>query len=185
MLGCVATVVDRAYPALEERRAPIHRVAVAPLGAKPEAAVTEAPLVSRYLAEALAARGLEVVPPEDVARAAAGAEPGSGARGIAELVQDQFGADAVLLGEITRWVEREGSALGSPRPATVGLHVVLHGAPQGERLWEGSFDQTQQPTLTNVLITPRYPGAGTRFLTADEFAQFAAKELAAALPVTP
>ena len=37
----------------------------------------------------------------------------------------------------------------------------------------------------NVLLTPRYPGGGTRWLTAEEFAQFAASELAAAVPLAP
>jgi len=184
-LGCVATVVGRAYPALDERREPIRKVAVAPLGAKPEAAVAAAPLVSRYLADALAARGVEVVPPEDVARALSAADPSAGAPGLAALLQGQFGADAVLLGEITRWVEREGEALGTKQPASVGLHVVLHGAPQGERLWEGDFDRTQQALSENLLLTPRYPGGGTRWLTADEFARFAAQELASAFPVEP
>jgi hypothetical protein len=181
--GCVATVVDRQFPAMAERRAPIRKVAVAPLGAKPEAAAVAAPLVSRYLADALAARGLEVVAPEDVARSVS-ADPNAGVRELAAQVQQQFGADAVLLGEITRWVEREGEPLGTLRPASVGLHVVLHGAPGGERLWEGDFDRTQQALLENVLLTPRYPGGGMSWLSADEFARFAADELAAALPVS-
>jgi hypothetical protein len=100
-------------------------------------------------------------------------------------VKSQFDADALVLGEITRWVEREGGAAGSLRPASVGVRVELYGAPQGERLWEGEFDHTQQALSENVLLTPRYPGGGTRWLTAEEFAQFAASELAAALPLAP
>jgi hypothetical protein len=49
----------------------------------------------------------------------------------------------------------------------------------------GEFDRTQQSLLENVLLTPRYPGGGTRWLTAGEFAQFGAGELAAALPLAP
>jgi hypothetical protein len=39
--------------------------------------------------------------------------------------------------------------------------------------------------LENVLLTPRYPGGGTRWLTADEFAHFAAHELSDAVPLAP
>jgi hypothetical protein len=67
----------------------------------------------------------------------------------------------------------------------VGLRVELYGTPQGDRLWEGEFDHTQQAMTENVLLTPRYPGGGTRWLTAEELAQFAASELAAALPLAP
>jgi hypothetical protein len=182
--GCVRTVVGESFPALAERSAPITRVAVAPLAARPEEAAPAAPMVARYLAEALAARGVEVVAPEDVARATGGADPQAGVRELAALAERQFGAQAVLLGEITRWVEREGEALGTLRPASVGLRVELYGA-DGARLWRGEFDHTQQALSENVLVTPRYPGGGTRWLSADELARFAASELATALPLAP
>ncbi len=181
--GCAGTVVGRSFPALGQRRDAIARIAVAPLAAKPEAAVASAPLVSSQLAEALRKRGVGVVSPEDVGLAIGAADPAGGVPALAALANTQFGADAMVLGEITRWIDREGGAAGSQQPAAVGLHVVLYSAPEGERLWEGDFDRTQQALLSNVLLTPRYPGGGTRWLTAEEFADFAASELAAALPL--
>jgi hypothetical protein len=184
-LACAGTVADRSYPALDQRRAPILRIAVAPFAAQPEGAADAAGLVARHVTEALVDRGVEVVAPEDVARALGAADAQGGAPALAALVKSQFDADALVLGEITRWVEREGAAAGSQRPAAVGVRIELYGAPGGERLWEGEFDHAQQATLENVLLTPRYPGGGTRWLTAEEFAQFAASELAAALPLAP
>ena len=61
--GCMSTVVDRSFPGLAERRAPIRKIAVAPLRAGPEHAQDGAAMLSRQLAEALAARGVEVVAP--------------------------------------------------------------------------------------------------------------------------
>ena len=179
--GCVGTVVEQPYPALAERREPIRKLAVAPIALRPEQAAAGAPLVARHLAEALAARGIQVVPPEDVAHL----DTGAGVPELTAAVAGQFGADALLVGEITRWVERGGEALGSQQPAAVGIRVTLHGAPRGERLWQGEFDRTQQALLENVLLTPRYPGGGTRWLTADEFAHFAAHELSDAVPLAP
>jgi len=182
-LGCARTVVSESFPALDERRAPVLRIAVAPLLARPESAAAAASVVARQLADALVARGALVVRPEEVARAGASAEGRAAVPELAAAVASQLGADALVLGEITRWVEREGGAAGSVRPAAVGLRVELFGAPDGKRLWQGEFDRTQQSLLENVLLTLRYPGGGTRWLTAEEFAQFAASELAAALPL--
>jgi hypothetical protein len=182
-LACASTVTQARHPALELRRLPIQRVAVAPFGATPEEAAPAASLVARHVTEALVERGIEVIGPEDVARALGDGEPAGGAPELAALVHREFGADGLLLGEITRWVEREGSPAGTLRPAAVGVRVELYGAPEGDPLWEGEFDRTQQTLLSNVLVTPRYPGGGTRWLTAEEFAQFAASELAAAVPL--
>ena len=184
-LGCVGTVVEQSFPALAERRTPIRRIAVAPLLARPEAAGSEAPVVARYLVDAFAARGFEVIPPEEVGRVSEALGPASGLPELAATLQREFGADAVLVGKLTRWVAREGGAAGSQRPASVGLQVDLYDVSGARRLWRGEFDHTQQSLLSNVLVTPRYPGGGTRWLTAEEFAQFGASELAAALPVVP
>ena len=184
-LGCVGTVVQQSFPALEQRRAPIQRIAVAPLVTRPEAAANAAPVVARYLVDALAERGFEVVPPEEVGRVSGALPPASGLPELAATLKRELGVDALLVGEITRWVEREGGAAGTQRPASVGLEVELYGAPDAQRLWRGEFDRTQQSLLENVLLTPRYPGGGTRWLTAEEFAQFGARELAAALPLAP
>jgi hypothetical protein len=184
-LGCVGTVVEQSFPALAERRAPIRRIAVAPLLARPEAAGSAAPVVARYLVDAFAARGFEVIPPEEVGRVSGALGPASGLPELAATLQREFGADAVLVGKLTRWVEREGGAAGSQRPASVGLQVDLYDVSEAQRLWRGEFDHTQRPLFENVLLTPRYPGGGMRWLTAEEFAQFGASELAAALPLVP
>jgi hypothetical protein len=184
-LGCVGTVVQQSFPALEERRTPILRIAVGSIAVRPEGAAAAAPLIARQLAEALVARGVEVVLPADVGRANGAMDPASGLPELAAQLNRELGVDALLVGEITRWVEREGGAAGSQRPASVGLEVELYGAPDAKRLWRGEFNRTQQSLLENVLLTPRYPGGGTRWLTAEEFAQFGARELVAALPLAP
>lgn len=193
--GCVETVATRSYPALRERGVSIQRVAVAPFRASgslaqlPETAAKPAlatNLVARYVSEALAARGVSVVPAEDVARLLPAApSPGHRLvpRMVAELVASEFGADAVLLGEVSRFDERSGQAAGSRHPASVGFEVTLYAAPDGERLWHAAFHETQQPLSSNILSTPRYPGGGMRWLTAEEFARWGAQETMAALPL--
>ena len=85
-----------------------------------------------------------------------------------------------------RYTERRGGELGSTRPASVGLELTLHAAPGARKLWSARFDQTQRALSENLFLAPRYPGGGSRWLTAAELAQWglseAAEELAELRP---
>ena len=194
--ACASTVRSQSFPSLAEHPAP-RRVAVAPFqvaGSLAEAQASEAEvaralfaseLVPRQLAEQLAATGREVVAPEDVAallRAEATALGGLEPARIARLAADRFGADAVLVGAVHRFRERRGGAAGSFGPASVGFEVTLLSAPAGAKLWRGIFDETQAGLSENVLNAMRYPGAGTRWLSAEELSRWGAEEVASALP---
>jgi hypothetical protein len=186
-LGCTETVATQARPALAELAAPLRRIAVlpfrAPYAARELAGETEprvaAQLLARYFAEALAARGVEVVAPADVATALAGADT---SQRVGALLREKLGADAVLLGEVTRWEERQGEAYGAMEPAAVGFGVTLQGA-DGRTLWSAEFDERQQPLGDNVLRAGQYPGGGSRWLTAEELARWGAQETVRALPL--
>jgi hypothetical protein len=89
----------------------------------------------------------------------------------------------VLLGDAWRYVERSGEAAGTLRPASIGFEVTLYSAPGGQKLWSGVFDETQRALGENVLNAGRYPGGGTRWLTAEELLRWGATETATAMPV--
>lgn len=189
------TVRGRESPAFQNLREPIRTVAVAPFAVRDLVAqraefgddpTTQAALVSRHFTEALANRGIEVIPPTDVARALGAPGPEGEPylpRTVAAAAHEEFGADAVVLGELTRFVERHGQAAGATRGASVGFRVTLYGAPEGQRLWSGAFEETQQPLSSNVLSASRYPGGGMRWLTAAELARWGAQETAASMPL--
>jgi hypothetical protein len=136
-----------------------------------------APLVGGYVASAFEARGLEVVPPSDVAQALGLAivpsEPLDVAR-VAAAAREKFGVDAIVIGSVHRFVDRSGEAMGSTRPASVGFEVRVLAAPGGALLWSGAFDETQVALGDNLLKAPQYPGGGMRWLTAEEFARWGA-----------
>jgi len=191
LLGCTETVATQPRPALAELDAPLRRIAVLPFSASAlvrheageETPTAAAKLVSRYVAEALAARGVEVIPPEDV-EAALKPEMGS-EQPVAAVLARKLGADAVVIGELTRWEEREGEAMGTFHAAAVGFRVALRTAPGSKALWSAEFDERQQPLSDNVLRAGQYPGAGTRWLTAEELARWGAQQTVKALPLGP
>jgi hypothetical protein len=147
-----------------------------------------ASLVASYVADALAAQSVAVITPNDLEVAFTGQGlpvPRLDARTAAERAAADFGATAVVLGKVTRWREREGSAAGATRPASVAFEVSLHEAPTGRRLWTGRFDETQKSMTEAILRARQYPGGGTRWLTAAEFARWGAGEVARSMLESP
>lgn len=179
-------------PGLHER-APFRRVAVAPFGVTPNLARQQDPaspsgdeaavLVARHVAEAIEQRGVDVIPAADLRRATEDVGSEVSTQALVRLAAQRFGAEAVLVGNVLRYQERVGEAVGSTRPAAVGFEVTLYGAPDGARLWRGTFDERQKALSENVLNAARYPGRGSRWLSAGELARWGAEEVALAMPV--
>lgn len=194
LAACAPTVRSEAWPGLAEH-GELRRIAVVPFqaaGSLVEAseeatssARFAAELVARQVAEELMARRREIVAPEDVGQLlraeAASPETLTPVR-LARLVAERFGADALLMGAVHRFRDRRGAAAGALAPASVGFEVTLFAAPGGERLWRGLFDETQAALFENVLNAARYPGGGSRWLTAEELSRWGAEEVASALP---
>jgi hypothetical protein len=171
----------------------LERVAVVPFHPAPELASgalgTATPeevaaFVTSFVSAALAALGVRVISASDVETAFAArgrATPRRDPRAAAELVASEFGASAVVLGEVYRWRERGGEAMGSLTPASVGYEDSLFDVREGRRLWSGRFDHTQRTLTGDPMMARRYPGGGTRWLTASELARWGAQAAAASL----
>ncbi len=189
-LACASTLERTEYPKLRESPPEMHRLAIAPF--EPEAGLeadaerrrTAAAHMAAYVAEAMQARGVRIVPPSDVRLALQSGDraPGFDAVRAARASAAEFGADALLAGRVLRFRKRTGEALGTLQPASVAFEVTLYTAPGGERLWSARFDETQEALFANVLNLFRYPRGGTRWLTAEELARWGAREVAAAVP---
>lgn len=194
LAGCAQVVKTQAFPGLEQAQSAASAVAIAPFDARgrggipategPEAA--GAPVVARQVAEAIAARGVSVIPPEDVARAllSAGMPADAKPDQIAAVAQQKFGANLLLMGQVSRYRDRQGENLGASSPASVGFSVTLYQAPAATRLWSAGFDETQAPISANLFNMGRYPGGGSRWLTAEELSKWGADGVADAFPVS-
>jgi hypothetical protein len=109
------------------------------------------------------------------------AVPRRDARRAAETAGLKFGATSVLMGQLIRWRERKGEKLGAESPASVAFQMTLHEVPTGRRLWTSRFDHTQRTLTADPLIARKYPGGGTRFLTAGELTRWGMGDAVAAL----
>jgi hypothetical protein len=160
------------------------RTAVA-TGVGPEVA---AELVTRFMTDAIAKRGIQVIPASDLVTAfnAQGLKPFDiNPRTAAAVAASKFGATAIMMGEVSRYREREGESFGATAGASVAFNAVIYAAPTAQRFWNQQFDETQRPLSENIVNARRYPGGGTRWLTAVELAQWGAQSMVASIPVAP
>jgi hypothetical protein len=81
----------------------------------------------------------------------------------------QLQYDAVLVTEAARYQTRTGSKYAADKPASVAFSFKLLAIANGQVIWNGEFDQAQQPLFENILGS-RSTGSGFRWLTAPELA---------------
>src|SRR3990167_303771 len=70
---------------------------------------------------------------------------------LGKIIGGTVGADAVLMGVVMRYEEREGTKWTVNRPASAAFTAVLLDVKSGEILWKMRFDKTQQALSENVL----------------------------------
>jgi hypothetical protein len=193
LAGCSAPIVQ--HQTMRMPPGTLKKVAVVPFshkdtllkysgedGASPE---TAAELVARFITEALTRRGIQVVPASDLAIAlnAQGLKSADvNPRAAAELAAREFGATAIMVGQVSRYRERSGEKFGSSSAASVAFKVTVYSATAVQRVWSSQFDETQRALSENIFNAQRYPGGGTRWLTAAELAQWGADAAVDTLP---
>jgi hypothetical protein len=120
------------------------------------------------LGAALAKRGIAVV---DGRRVAAAVPPPGAAIYDARLgarVARELGVPMAVMGAVTRYVQREGTALGATKPATVWYQAVLVNADDATVLERATFEHTQQPLSENILDLPKFIQGGGQWVTREQ-----------------
>ena len=88
----------------------------------------------------------------------------------------------VLVGFVYRFEERVGSSLGVEKPASVGFDLHLLRLRDGKAVWEGRFNETQQPLSENLLRIKAFFRRKASWLTAEELAAVGVDEMLSRFP---
>ena len=91
----------------------------------------------------------------------------------------RLGVDAVMIGTISEYTERVGSAYGVESPAAVTFSVEVLDTDNGNTVWENFFKEEQKPLLDNVYEIGKFFKRGAKWITSDELAKEGARKTAA------
>ncbi|MBC8433904.1 MAG: hypothetical protein H8D96_18485 [Desulfobacterales bacterium] len=95
---------------------------------------------------------------------------------LAQKLGQALGADAVFLGNVWRYRDRSDMAADAPRGAVVAFNLVLLKVETGQKVWKGTFDQTQR-SLTDNILAKGSVKPGLKWLSANELARLGVKEV--------
>jgi hypothetical protein len=105
-------------------------------------------------------------------------QPGIGDLEIIDKIIHELNADAVLIGNLERWKEREGSDYSVNRPASVAFDLRLVIPENGATIWKGRFDKTQKSLSENILDLSLFIKGKGKWLEADDLADLGLDKLA-------
>jgi hypothetical protein len=80
-------------------------------------------------------------------------------------------ADAVLVGYIFRFKERQGNRVSVESPASVAFDLHLIHVATGRIVWTGHYDETQRSLSENLLDLGTFLKRGASWVTAEELAK--------------
>ncbi len=94
----------------------------------------------------------------------------------------QRSADAVLVGFIYDYQEREGGAFGVRSPARAAFELNLIGVDSGRLLWQRQFQEVQKALHENLLLLPKFLRRGGRWVPVREMANEGMRQMLKTIP---
>jgi hypothetical protein len=132
-----------------------------------------AELVARFMTEAMNKRGIQVIPASDLSTAlsAQGLKPMDiNPRTASELAAAKFGATAIMIGQVSRYRERQGEKFGSTGAASVAFNATIYATRSRTRAVGGGV---RDPNAALPVLSEALGGVGFRIHTRDRCPRWA------------
>lgn len=142
-------------------------------------------IITALLYESLKGYHLTVLPRTEVDQVVeriTAEQPGLPLAEQARKLGEALDVQAVLVGRVNIFVEREGGAYGIKRPASVGFELFLLSARDKAILWKGSYYETQQSLFSDITTFSLFMKRKGRWQTATELAMYGVEELLDTFP---
>ncbi len=90
---------------------------------------------------------------------------------VATILGRRLNASHVMVGNVWRYREREGTSFSVQTPASIAFSLYLVDVRSGTPVWEASYDETQKSLSENLLDAPEFFRRGAKWLTVEELAR--------------
>jgi TolB-like protein len=127
----------------------------------------------------------ELIPLDQAQAAAEGIDPTAFQKdpfSVATQIGQQLGLDAVVIGGIYRYEQRQGSALGVQSPASAAFDAHLIQVADKKVLWSGRFDETQNPLSENLLKIGSFVKGGAQWVTVERWSEIGVESILRTFP---
>ena len=91
--------------------------------------------------------------------------------GMIKAIGRELKCDMVLLTMVNRFHQREGGEFAAENPASAAFSMDLVRVDDGQVMWKGGFDETQESLLSNLLSFGRAESRGFKWVTVEELAR--------------
>jgi TolB-like protein len=96
---------------------------------------------------------------------------------------DALKVDAVLMGVVLRYEERDGTSWAVNRPASAAFTAVLIDAKSGDILWKIRFDKAQEALSENILNIKNFLRGGGSWQTVDQLLSIGIEDALQSFPI--
>ena len=100
---------------------------------------------------------------------------------LAETAKE-LGADLVVVGYLYRFRERKGESFAVEKPSSVAFEIAMLRVDNGDIVWRGLFDRTQQSLLEDIFQLPSFLKGGGKWLTAEELLEEGVEQVMKTFP---
>lgn len=91
-------------------------------------------------------------------------------------------ADTVLMGVVMRYERRVGTSVAISQSASVAFSMLLLNVETGDIWWEGRFEKTQEPLLSNLLDASSFFKGGMKWQEAKEMSKIGIQSMMSHFP---
>jgi hypothetical protein len=101
---------------------------------------------------------------------------------MAAQIGQELGVEAVVIGAVYHFEQRQGSGLGVQSPASAAFDAHLIRVADKKVLWSGRFDETQHSLSENLLKIGSFVKGGAQWVTVERWAELGVESILRTFP---